>query len=81
MTPFSHLFHIAAHLALVTLQNFCRQLLISCVFRSKLPNFTLEDRTPVAITHPIQQDLLQGHLGGICFYGIFKNIPHIQRLV
>ena len=58
----SHLFHIAAHFSLVVLQHLCRQLLIIGVFQWKIPNFTLNDGT--LIGHSVQQDLLQGHLGG-----------------
>ena len=51
------------HLALVVLQHLCSQLLVTCVFRSKIPNFMFKDSTFVA--HPVQQDLLEGHLS-IC---------------
>ena len=60
---FAYLLHIAAHLALVVLQHLCSQLLVTCVFRSKIPNFMFKDSTFVA--HPVQQDLLKGHLS-IC---------------
>ena len=67
----AHLFNIAAHLALVVLQHFSSQLLISCVFRCKIPNFLLKDSAFIA--HPVQQYLLQGHLR-ICWDEILQDV-------
>ena len=81
---FAYLLHIAAHLALVVLQHLCSQLLVTCVFRSKIPNLMFKDSTFVA--HPVQQDLLEGHLS-ICWditrcsntFEIFQDMYSIQR--